>query len=143
MPQSDLPNLKAALLGKTENSLVQFVRYAMVGGTAAVLDTGCLYFLYHYFGMNHFAAAAVGFMVGLLVNYLLSILWVFQSSGNVRQELALFSIIGIGGLGWTELILWVVVNVANGPVLLGKGVSLVLVLVWNFWMRKKFVFKKK
>ncbi|HAR42967.1 MAG TPA: GtrA family protein [Bdellovibrionales bacterium] len=142
MPQSDLTNLKAALLRKTENSLAQFVRYAMVGGTAAVLDTGCLYLLYQ-FGMNHFAAAAVGFLVGLLANYLLSILWVFQSSGNVRQELALFSIIGIGGLGWTELILWVVVNVANGPVLLGKGISLVLVLVWNFWMRKKFVFKKK
>jgi len=142
MTEPNLSDLKTVVLGKTQSAVIQFIRYAFVGGTAAVLDTACLYLLYRYLGVNHFLAAALGFLLGLATNYLLSILWVFQSSGNIRQELVLFSLIGIGGLGWTELILWFVVNLLHGPVLIGKMISLFLVLIWNFWMRKKFVFSE-
>ncbi len=135
--------MASLFLGKTQNTALQFVRYICVGGVAAAVDTGVLYFLYASLGIHHLAAAAVGFAAGLIVNYLISVAWVFESSGKTSEELLLFALIGIGGLAWTELILWAAVDVAQAPVLVGKGVALCLVLVWNFGMRKKFVFASR
>jgi putative flippase GtrA len=132
--------MKELWVGKTQNTLHQFVRYIFVGGIAAVVDTGCLYILYYEFGLNHLIAAAVGFVIGLLVNYLISIVWVFETTGNFKQEFTLFAMIGVGGLLWTELTLWLSVNLGHLPVMGAKVLALCLVLIWNFGMRKKFVF---
>ena len=78
MTEPNLSDLKTVVLGKTQSAVIQFIRYAFVGGTAAVLDTACLYLLYRYLGVNHFLAAALGFLLGLATNYLLSILWVLK-----------------------------------------------------------------
>lgn len=120
---------------------MQFVRYIVVGGIAAVIDAGTLYFLSIRLGVNHMIAAAVGFFLGLMVNYIISIAWVFESQGKYRQELMLFSLIGVGGLVLTEIIMWATVDVAKSPIMLGKVIALLLVLIWNFGMRKKFVFE--
>lgn len=127
------------LAKKPQSTLGQLIRYAFVGGVAAVMDTACLYILYS-FGLNHLVSAAAGFIVGLLTNYLMSIAWVFNSTGRFKEELAIFAVIGISGLAWTELILWIAMDLAQLPVLKAKAISLILVLVWNFGMRKRFVF---
>jgi putative flippase GtrA len=126
--------------GKTQSTALQFFRYLFVGGAAAALDAGTLYLLSAHFGVNHLIAAAFGFFLGLLVNYMISIAWVFESKGRYREELILFALIGAGGLVLTELIMWATVDMAKTPVMLGKVIALFLVLIWNFGMRKKFVF---
>lgn len=131
---------RSLFLGRTQSVVQQFIRYVFVAGIAASADTACLYFLNHRFGINPLVAAAAGFLLGLLVNYWISTTWVFESTGRSGQEFALFAAIGVGGLAWTELILWVSVDVAHWSVMAAKALSLVLVLVWNFGMRKKFVF---
>jgi len=132
--------VRRLLVDKPSNTAAQFVRYLFVGGAAAVMDTATLLTLNRRLGVNHLLAAAVGFLVGLGVNYLISIAWVFQSRGRYRQELLLFAVIGLGGLALTELIMWVTVDVARFPVFGGKFVALGLVLLWNFGMRRKLVF---
>ncbi len=134
--------MKDLLFKKTQNTAVQFFRYLFVGGFAAVVDTGFLYVLHSYIGMNHLVAAAIAFIAGLLTNYLISIAWVFQSTGKWKEEFFLFAIIGVGGLGWTELILWSSVKYAHLPVMAAKFIALFLVLIWNFGMRKWLVFSR-
>jgi putative flippase GtrA len=123
-----------------QNTLTQFFKYLLVGGLSALLDTSCLYVLYTYFGLDPLLAGAIGFLIGVVSNYIMSIIWVFESSGNVKTEFTLFAIIGIGGLLWTELILWILIDITHVPVMASKLVALALVLIWNFGMRKKFVF---
>lgn len=125
---------------KPTQTSAQFIRYLFVGGFAAGLDAGCLYGLHHGLEIHYLVAAGVGFFLGLVANYLLSILWIFESSGNLRQEFPLFAAIGLGGLVWTELILWLVVTWFQAPLMVAKAIALFLVLIWNFGMRKKFVF---
>ena len=132
--------MKNLIFKKTQNALTQFIRYLFVGGFSAVIDIGCLYILYTFFGVNHLIAAACGFSIGLLTNYLISIAWVFETTGKPKEEFFLFSLIGLGGLGWTELILWFAVDLAHTSVMVAKLTALILVLIWNFGMRKKFVF---
>ncbi len=132
--------VRRLLVDKPTHIIAQFVRYLFVGGAAAIMDTATLLVLNRRLGIHHLFAAALAFIVGLGVNYLVSIAWVFRSRGNYRQELLLFAIIGLGGLALTELILWVTVNLARWSVFGGKVLALGLVLLWNFGMRRKLVF---
>jgi putative flippase GtrA len=132
--------MKHLFIGKTQSTSLQFFRYIFVGGLAAAFDAGTLYILSVRFGVNHLVAAAFGFFLGLLVNYVISIAWVFESRGRYRQEIILFALIGAGGLILTEIIMWAAVDMARTPVMLGKIIALLLVLIWNFGMRKKLVF---
>lgn len=130
----------AIVIKKTDNGLLQFFRYLIAGGTATVADMTVLFILYQLFGINYLIAASLSFVVGVTTNYTINSAIVFESSGKLKKELSLFAIIGIGGLLWTALILWLLVGNFHFPVMFSKVIAVVLVLNWNFFMRKKFVF---
>lgn len=125
---------------KTNETFVQFFRYIFVGGIATLADMGTLFALYNTLSIHYLTATALGFLAGIITNYLLSIAWVFQSTGNMKKEFTIFTIIGIGGLLWTELIMWFLVGKMKLAVMIAKIIAVFLVLMWNFGMRKKFVF---
>lgn len=133
--------VKKLLAEKPKAVHAQFIRYVLVAGVAATADTTMLWFLNARLGINPLLAAAAGFTLGLVVNYLLSVAWVFEGSGKLTSEFTLFALVGIGGLGWTELILWVCVDRVGMPVMAAKMTALGLVMGWNFGMRRRFVFK--
>jgi putative flippase GtrA len=125
---------------KVNKSLLQYFRYLICGGIATVTDVGLLFVLTHFLHLNYLIVAAVSFLCGITVNYTLNTILVFQSSGKIKKEFPVFAMIGLGGLAWTELILWFLVDKLNIYVMFAKMVAIVLVLQWNFFMRKKFVF---
>jgi putative flippase GtrA len=136
-----IDNFIEKILGrKVSKGLLQFFRYLICGGIATVSDMTVLYSLTHFFHVNYLIAAACGFLIGITINYNLNIILVFKSSGQVKKEFSLFALIGIGGLIWTEIILWVLVDKLNFYIMVAKMVAIALVLFWNFFMRKKFVF---
>lgn len=132
------------ILGKKiPQSLLQFFRYLICGGTSTLVDLVMLYSLTHFIDVHHLIAAPIAYVTGTVTNYTLNTLLVFKSSGNIKKELPLFAIIGIGGLLWTELILWIFVDIFGTYIMVAKIIAVVLVLNWNFFMRKKFVFSSK
>ena len=129
------------LLGrKISKGFLQFFRYLICGGIATLTDISILFVLTHVVHINYLIAAACAFLTGMVVNYSLNIVLVFKSSGEIKKEFPLFALIGIGGLTWTEIIMWLLVDKLNLYVMIAKGVAIILVLQWNFFMRKKFVF---
>jgi putative flippase GtrA len=129
------------ILGRHVNKgLLQYFRYLMCGAVATVTDVGILFVLTHFLRLNYLIVAAVSFVCGIAVNYTLNTILVFQSSGKIKKEFPVFAMIGLGGLAWTELILWVLVDKLNVYVMIAKALAIVIVLQWNFFMRKKFVF---
>lgn len=123
---------------------VQFLRYLFVGGISTLIDIAIFYIFNSMIYLDHYLfAQTAGFLAGLALNYLLSIKWVFQGGGNIIREFTLFAIIGIGGLLLSYLILWLLIDffdLTNYENMLAKSIAVILVLVWNFGMRKKFVF---
>lgn len=69
--------LRALFVEKTDNPFLQLFRYVFVGGIAAVFDFGTLYLLDEFCRIHHLLAAAVAFLVGVTVNYLISKQFVF------------------------------------------------------------------
>lgn len=122
--------------------LGQFLRYGVVGGVAFVADMGTLLLLAEAWGWHYLVAAASGFSVGVLVNYVLSTRWVFERRADLSwgAEFLGFALIGVLGLAWNEIAIWVCVEVVGVHYGLAKLVATGLVFLWNFFGRKYLVF---
>jgi len=135
--------LHTLLFGPTERLLHQFARYLCVGGVAFVVDFGSLYLLTEFAGFHYLVSAAAAFLLGLITNYYLSRAWVFdrRTMENAAAEFAIFSVIGVVGLGLNEAIIWFISDRLHFHYMMAKAVSAAVVLVWNFGARKAVLFR--
>lgn len=151
--------------------ILEILRFLIVGGTATLVD----YFVFWIFDgvlfplistaawwttVSLIVATALGFCVGLVVNWLLSVRFVFKQVKNKeeassKKSFALFTIIGVIGLAITEVGILLLVAILPGFSLFGttellgttwakwlaKIVMTCIVLVWNYIGRKLFIFK--
>ncbi|MBP3228601.1 MAG: GtrA family protein [Bacteroidaceae bacterium] len=126
----------------SDNTLVQLFRYFFVGGLAFVVDYASLFVLTEYIGLSYLWSAAVAFLLGLAVNYLISNVWVFTRHRveNRWTEFAVFSLIGIIGLGFNELIMYAGSGLLHLHYMLSKLCSTAIVFFWNFFARKFILF---
>jgi len=127
----------------TDKITGQFLRYTCVGGVAYLVDISALFLLTELVGIHYLGSAAIGFLLGLVINYALSTIWVFNSKRlqNRSSEFSVFAIIGIGGLGLNELLIWIFTDLALMHFMLAKVASTVFTLLWNFSARKYFLFR--
>lgn len=156
-----MSNAKKALI-------FEFLRYVLVGGIAFLVDFGTFALVREliFNGADSTAAitvsTAAGFIAGLAVNYILSMLIVFrtekqQKQGKNARAVFIFFAVGFVGLLLTELLqtlgetlfLTSTVGTAFNDLVFGLGkyaVKIVvagIVLIWNYVGRKIFVFKEK
>ncbi len=136
--------MRGAWLGKARRlpHVREFLRYFSASLLALASDAGSLYVMVTL-GVNYLYAGALAFLIGLLVIYLLSVIWVFEkrSAHSVWVEFALFSLIGLLGLGMNELVLWLGTGILALPLFLSKGLSVLLVFTWNYSARKYILFR--
>lgn len=137
-------DLKGLFLTPTKNGFLQFFRYLFVGGIATVVDWGVLLALTELVGIHEMISAAFGFVAGLATNYLLSKLLVFRANeANARGVLEFlgYALIGLMGLGITELLLWIGARFSLHYMVL-KAIATVVVLAWNYLARRFWLYKK-
>ncbi len=127
---------------ETNNTFIQLIRYTFVGGISFLIDFGTLALFTECFGVYYLLSAIIGFVFGLSVNYLLSIIWVFNNSsiGSRFFEILFFTAIGIIGLALNELFIWTFTDKLNAHYLLSKNITAIIVCLWNFFARKYLLF---
>lgn len=127
------------------------LRFSIVGGIAFVFDWGILMLVLRFvFGgvESNFSmtiATAAGFIVGVTVNYILSVLFVFKSArqgkGKDAKSVLIFLIASAVGLGINEVVMVVgSVNMGYNTTLV-KVIATAIVTVWNYVSRKVLIFK--
>ena len=123
---------------KTDNSLLQFIRYFFVGGVAAVVNIGMLFIFTDVCHIYYLVSNIISFTLGLIVNYILSKLLVFQDkvSLSTSKEFIIYAIIGVVGLGIDTLLMSTFTDTFNIYYMLSKIISTLLVFIWNFGARK-------
>ena len=135
-------DFKSLFITKSNNTFIQFFRYIFVGGVAFLADGGSL-FLITTIGVNYLISVIFAFVIGLAVNYGLSKLLVFENSSvNGKIEFLVYGIIGVIGLGFTEIIMYVLTEIAGLYFMVSKVISTIIVLVWNFVARKITLYRK-
>ena len=124
--------------------IFEFLRYCIVGGIAFLVDMGVLMFFTEIFHLDPKISAVFGFICGLIVNYILSKVFVFKKTVNKQaQAFIIFAVIGVIGLGITELCMYLGVDVMHIDYRLVKIAATGLVLIYNYTARKLLVFNKE
>ena len=137
-------DLKGIFVAPTKNSFLQFFRYLFVGGIATVVDWGVLMALTELLQLHHLVSAIFAFVAGLGTNFLLSKLLVFRASEaktNSLLEFLGYALIGVIGLGMTELIMFLFTDGLRLHYMLSKAIATAVVLVWNYLARKLLLYK--
>jgi len=135
------PRMKHFIVGKANGTHVQFFRYIVVGGSSALIDLIAFTVAVKMFDIHYLYANVISFIVAFIWNYGTSVLWVFESKHSRKKEF--FMVLGIAALGllWTEILLYLFVEYVSFDEFWAKVLTQIIVLFWNFWMRKKVVFK--
>ncbi len=123
--------------------IYQIIKFGIVGMITAAVDYFLLYALVEFYSMNYLTATAIGFFVGSTLNYILSLLFVFEG-GRFKSKFTEFSVFIIFtaiGLVLNHLIMWFGVDILESNYLAIKIISLVLVTLFNFLTKKFLVFK--
>ena len=141
---------------KNKKLLLEFLRYAVVGGISAVIDMG-VNFIVLFFVLNGTKddrglvaiSVAAGFAVGLAVNFILSNLFVFKEKeqrekGKTLSAFLIYALVGVIGFGLTEGL-----TILGTHVIGDGGIWYLIltcfvkgaVLVWNYAGRKIFVYR--
>lgn len=123
---------------KTDNTFIQFFRYLFVGGFAAVVNIGMLFVFTHFFRFYYLISNILSFILGLIVNYILSKKFVFQEKTSISKtkEFIIYAIIGVIGLGLDTLFVWLFTDIAKIYYMMSKLLSTAIVFIWNFCARK-------
>jgi putative flippase GtrA len=133
---------EAAAAARRKSTAIQFGLYGVVGAIAFAVDFGALYALTNFARLHYLVSAAIAFLAGLMVNYKLSLAWVFseRAYSNRTIEFAMFAGIGLAGLGLNEAGMWFLKEKAGMHYLVAKIVTASVVFVWNFGARKAMLF---
>lgn len=145
--------------------LGEIVRFILVGGLSTVIDfvtmAIVLYlsapekysgFIDVFFGADKdptsFAAlfgTGLGFSIGVVVNYLLSVFFVFNENGNVRtvKGFFLFTVLSLGGLLLHELGMWGMHIKLGVNEWIVKIVMTLVVMAYNFITRRLILFNNR
>ncbi|CAK0776014.1 membrane hypothetical protein [Gammaproteobacteria bacterium] len=118
------------------------IRYALVGGVVAAADVVFFYLLAVVAGLNYLWINAVGFVVGTLLNYILSVRYVFQSGRRFarHQEIALIYLASVVGLLLNQGLIYFFSEVADFALLPAKLLTITSVFMWNYMVRKHGIF---
>ena len=130
---------------QTGNIWIQLARYSLSGLSSTVVDFTVLTVLTELFGEHLLLLwTAIAFIAGVVVTYLLSTHWVFDTRrvSNRGLELLIFIGIAIVGLALTELLMWFFAHRLDIHYLLSKVIASMMVFAWNFGAKKFFLFRK-
>ena len=127
-----------------KNIIVQFIKFGFVGGLCFLIDYGLMVLLTEVFSVPYLVSCAISFSVSVVVNYLLSMKYVFASREDLskRREFVIFVALSVVGLLLTELLMWAFTDGLGLFYLLSKAIAAVIVLLWNFFA-KKLMYRKK
>lgn len=135
-------DLSGLFIDETEDTIIQFFRYIFVGGISFIADAGTL-FLLEKTGLNYLLCAAIGFIVGLAINFSLSKKFIFTKKSNIKDskaEFLVYTLIGIGGLIITEILMYVLTDKLGLYFMISKIFVTAITLVWNYTARKVILY---
>ena len=125
--------------------ILQMVKFGAVGFLCFLIDYGIMLLLTELAGVNYLISCSISFSVSVIVNYLLSMHFVFAAKANMkkRTQFVIFVILSVIGLGLNQLFMWLFVDLVHIPYQIAKLAVTAIVMLFNFVTRKVFLEEKE
>ena len=126
------------------NLNIQIIKFLIVGGFTFIIDYISMVMLVEVFNINYLISTGVGFIIGSIINYILSAKVVFIGGkyNKLETEITVFMIFTVLGLVLNHLIMYMGCDYLKVDYRIIKIISLIFVTIFNFVTKKIFVFKK-
>lgn len=123
----------------------QIFKFGIVGCLCFFVDYGLMISLTEIFGINYLVSSGLSFTVSVIINYILSLKFVFDTRSNNKKvmEFLIFILLSIIGLGLNQCLMWISVEKLHIFYMLSKIGTTAVVMVYNFITRKLILEKKK
>lgn len=138
--------------------IAQIIKFSVVGGLSFVVDFVVYAVLCNTLQVHYIIAGVAGFVVSVVVNYVLSMKFVFVSRDDMPKdkEFIVFVVLSLIGMGLNSLILYLCIDILyvywlwlqcimdiEIMNLFAKIVATGIVMIYNFVTRKIFLEKKQ
>ena len=138
--------------------LAQIFKFAVVGGISFVVDFVVYTVMCNVLHIHYIIAGVSGFTVSVIVNYILSMRFVFVSKDDMKKdkEFVIFVVLSLIGMLLNSVLLFVCIDVIYMnwlwlnqilPIdwmnIVAKVIATGIVMVYNFVTRKIFLEKKE
>ena len=122
----------------------QMIKFGFVGFLCFFIDYGIMVLLTEVAGIVYLVSSACSFTVSVIVNYILSVTFVFETDKEKSRikEFIVFVFLSIIGLGINQLCMWFGVELLHISYLIVKISATAVVMVYNFISRKLIIEKK-
>lgn len=128
-------------MSKMKQLLRQFCRFGLVGLLCFTIDYGLMILMTESGLYTYFMASAISYTISVIVNYILSMRFVFSGKEEMHKfvELTIFLILSMVGLGLTQFIMWISVEHMHLFYASAKVLASVTVAIYNFFSKKVFL----
>lgn len=126
---------------KNKELVLQFFRFASVGLISLAVDYGFMVLFTEATAMGYFRACAYSYTLSIIVNYALSMRYVFHSREDISKakEVSVFLLLSLIGLGLNQVAMWMLVDVMNVFYAAAKLLAAAMVTGFNFISKKTFL----
>ena len=134
----------------------EVIRFALTGGVCFLVELGVLILLKGGLGLDTLIATPIAFLVSVILNYILCVVWVFKGVENKGTAAkAGFLITSLIGLGLNELLMLLFrVTLGEEQVILSLGghdlkmyvlnkcLATLIVMIWNYFSKRAVLYRK-
>ena len=134
----------------------EIIRFALTGGVCFVVELAVLILLKGKFGVDTLIATPIAFLISVILNYLLCVVWVFRGAKNRGAGAkAGFLITSLIGLGLNELLMLifrltlgedtVILTIGSREInmyVLNKCLATLIVMIWNYCSKRAVLYRR-
>ena len=134
----------------------EVLRFLIAGGVCFLVELGMVILLKGQLGIDTLIATPIAFLVSVILNYILCVVWVFRGKKNQSAGAkAGFLITSLIGLGLNELLMFlfrvilgeeaVILTLAGWTIrmyILNKCLATLIVMIWNYFSKRAVLYRK-
>ena len=122
------------------NRYRELILYGLIGGFCATLDF-CIYTLLGLW-IPYLWANVISVHCGIVCSFFLNRQFNFKVKDKPAKRLTIFYLVGLSGLGLSELLIFLLAKKAGWDYILSKLLTIVVVALYQFVLNKFITFKK-
>ena len=121
---------------------MRLIKYFFVGGAAAAVDIGLFSLFTIFLGFSWFSVSIYTFLLATLVNYLLSIRFVFESGARYPKHVEILGVFVISALALlvNQIVLYIAIEWLDLHLIFSKIIATGTVFFWNYFGRSRLIF---
>lgn len=121
---------------------MRVLKFLLTGVIGVSVNLGVFHVLY-IFGVPYLAGSAVGFLVAMVIGFVLQKYWTFEDRSHERAhvQFALYTLLALGNLMLNTGIVYVLIGKLGMYYLLAQAVGAAVVAGASFFIYRAFIFK--